>query len=144
ELKLGPGGLRDIEFVVQLLQLVHGRGDDSLRVSATLAAIAALTGGGYVGRQDAAALAASYRFLREVEHLLQLRQLRRTHTLPDDPAVLRRLGRAMRRQITRCGAVPPGPPSRADPAAELTARWREHSREARRLHEKLFYRPLLE
>ncbi len=144
QLKLGPGGLRDIEFAVQLLQLVHGRADETLREQATLPALAALARGGYVGREDAATMASAYRFLRRVEHLLQLRQLRRTHTLPDDPEVLRRLGRAMRRQITRCGAVPPGPPSRTDPAAELTARWREHAREARRLHEKLFYRPLLE
>jgi glutamate-ammonia-ligase adenylyltransferase len=144
QLKLGPGGLRDIEFAVQLLQLVHGRADETLREQATLPALAALARGGYVGREDAASMAAAYRFLRRVEHLLQLRQLRRTHTLPDDPEVLRWLGRAMRRQITRCGAVPAGPPSRADPAAELTAAWREHAREARRLHEKLFYRPLLE
>jgi glutamate-ammonia-ligase adenylyltransferase len=144
QLKLGPGGLRDIEFAVQLLQLVHGRTDETLRDQATLPALAALAHGGYVGREDAATMAAAYRFLRRVEHLLQLRQLRRIHTLPEDPEVLRRLGRAMRRQITRCGAVLAGPPSRADPAAELTAHWRQHAREARRLHEKLFYRPLLE
>ncbi|HYU67164.1 MAG TPA: bifunctional [glutamine synthetase] adenylyltransferase/[glutamine synthetase]-adenylyl-L-tyrosine phosphorylase, partial [Jatrophihabitantaceae bacterium] len=49
ELKLGPGGLRDVEFAVQLLQLVHGRGDESLRVAATLPALDALRDGGYVG-----------------------------------------------------------------------------------------------
>ncbi len=96
QIKLGPGGLRDIEFAVQLLQLVHGRGDESIRSPATLPALAALATGGYVGRDDAASLAAAYRFLRSVEHLLQLRQLRRTHTLPDDPATARRLGRALR------------------------------------------------
>jgi glutamate-ammonia-ligase adenylyltransferase len=85
ELKLGPGGLRDIEFAVQLLQLVHGRADETLRDQATLPAMAALASGGYVGRQDAAALADAYRFLRVLEHLLQLRQLRRTHELPADP-----------------------------------------------------------
>ena len=53
ELKLGPGGLRDIEFAVQLLQLVHGRDDDRVRVPATLPALAALADGGYVGRADA-------------------------------------------------------------------------------------------
>src|SRR5215472_11848431 len=138
QLKLGPGGLRDIEFAVQLLQLVHGRGDESIRSPATLAALAE---GGYVGREDAASLAAAYRFLRSVEHLLQLRQLQRTHTLPDDPAVLRRLGRALR---TAGAGAQPGSPSRADPAAELTAAWRQHAAEVRRLHEKLFYRPLLD
>ena len=74
EIKLGPGGLRDIEFAVQLLQLVHGRTDETLRAAATLDALAALARGGYVGRADAAGLAAAYRFLRSVEHLLQLRQ----------------------------------------------------------------------
>ena len=144
QLKLGPGGLRDIEFAVQLLQLVHGRTDESLRERGTLPALAALARGGYVGREDAASMAAAYRFLRTVEHLLQLRQLRRTHTLPEDPAALRRLGRALRRARTRSGAAAPAPPSRADPAAELMAQWRQHAREARRLHEKLFYRPLLD
>ena len=96
ELKLGPGGLRDIEFAVQLLQLVHGRLDESLREPATLPALAVLAAGGYVGRQDAAELAGAYRFLRRVEHLLQLRHLRRTHTMPEEPAVLRRIGRALR------------------------------------------------
>jgi len=146
QLKLGPGGLRDIEFAVQLLQLVHGRGDASIRSPATLPALAALAEGGYVGRDDAASLAVGYRFLRSVEHLLQLRQLRRTHTLPDDPAVLRRLGRALRAAGTGEAAPSAGgrSPSRADPAAELTDAWRQHAAEVRRLHEKLFYRPLLD
>ena len=160
QIKLGPGGLRDIEFAVQLLQLVHGRGDESIRSPATLPALAALATGGYVGRDDAASLAAAYRFLRSVEHLLQLRQLRRTHTLPDDPATARRLGRAMRTAAAGAAAAsaagaaaagaaaddaaPARSPSRADPAAELTAAWRQHAAEVRRLHEKLFYRPLLE
>ena len=146
QLKLGPGGLRDIEFAVQLLQLVHGRGDASIRSPATLPALAALAEGGYVGRDDAASLAVGYRFLRSVEHLLQLRQLRRTHTLPDDPAVLRRLGRALRAAGPGEAAPSAGgrSPSRADPAAELTDAWRQHAAEVRRLHEKLFYRPLLD
>jgi glutamate-ammonia-ligase adenylyltransferase len=144
QLKLGPGGLRDIEFAVQLLQLVHGRADDTLREPGTLPALDALARGGYVGREDAATMAAAYRFLRTVEHLLQLRQLRRTHTLPEDPDALRRLGRALRRAETRNGSVAPIPPARSDPAADLMAQWRQHAREARRLHEKLFYRPLLD
>src|SRR6266568_1503383 len=139
QLKLGPGGLRDIEFAVQLLQLVHGRTDTSLRVSATLPGLAALAAGGYVGREDAASLAAAYRFLRTVEHLLQLRQLRRTHTLPADPAALRRLGRALHLAERAAAAG-----QYTDPADELTAQWRQHAGQARQLHEKLFYRPLLD
>ncbi|MFG3440643.1 bifunctional [glutamine synthetase] adenylyltransferase/[glutamine synthetase]-adenylyl-L-tyrosine phosphorylase [Nonomuraea sp. NPDC047897] len=130
QLKLGPGGLRDIEFAVQLLQLVHGRLDPLLRRRATLPALAALSRGGYVGRDDSRGLAEAYTFLRQVEHLLQLHRLRRTHVLPEDPGDLRRLGRALGMQ--------------ADPVGEFTARWRRHAREARRLHEKLFYRPLLQ
>jgi glutamate-ammonia-ligase adenylyltransferase len=133
ELKLGPGGLRDIEFAVQLLQLVHGRTDEKLRAPATLPALTALAAGGYVGRADAADLAESYRFLRQTEHLLQLYQLRRTHTLPEDTQVRRRLGRAMR--LTS----PNGSPQDA-----FTDTWRRHAIRVRRLHEKLFYRPLLE
>ncbi len=146
ELKLGPGGLRDIEFAVQLLQLVHGRTDDTLRSPATLPALAALAAGGYVGRADAEELGAAYRFLRRTEHLLQLSRLSRTHTLPEDPAVLRRLGRAMR--FNDGPNEPWFQPSvtgiRSDPAVDFDEEWRRHARQVRRLHEKLFYRPLLD
>ena len=157
EIKLGPGGLRDIEFAVQLLQLVHGRTDEALRSPATLPALAALAAGGYVARDDASDLANAYRFLRQVEHLLQLYKLSRTHVLPEDPAVLRRLGRAMR--TTGQPGQPGGPGGvsgpggdggsgadggpGADPAAGFSDMWRQHAFQVRRLHEKLFYRPLL-
>ncbi|MFC1416647.1 bifunctional [glutamine synthetase] adenylyltransferase/[glutamine synthetase]-adenylyl-L-tyrosine phosphorylase [Streptacidiphilus cavernicola] len=130
ELKLGPGGLRDVEFSVQLLQLVHGRADDTLRSPTTLDALAALSHGGYVGRADAAALDSAYRFLRAMEHRIQLFQLRRTHLVPTGEDDLRRLGRSLG--------------LRADPVEELRQEWRRHAREVRRLHEKLFYRPLLD
>ncbi len=130
QIKLGPGGLRDIEFAVQLLQLVHGRSDTSLRSPNTLRALSALTAGGYVGRDDGAALADAYRFLRTLEHRLQLIHLRRTHTMPADEESLRALGRSLGRLN--------------DPVAALTRQWKAHAREVRRLHEKLFYRPLLE
>ncbi|WP_184080264.1 bifunctional [glutamine synthetase] adenylyltransferase/[glutamine synthetase]-adenylyl-L-tyrosine phosphorylase [Nocardiopsis mwathae] len=134
QIKLGPGGLRDIEFSVQLLQLVHGRTDPAVRSGNTLSALEALSAGGYVGREDAAGLADAYRFLRRVEHLLQLHRLRRTHLLPsadapDGPEQLRRLGRAL-------GYA-------ANPVTDLTTAWRQVAGEVRRLHEKLFYRPLL-
>ncbi len=149
EIKLGPGGLRDIEFAVQLLQLVHGRADESLRDQATLPALAALAAGGYVGRQDAASLGAAYRFLRVVEHLLQLRQLRRTHSLPADPAILRQVGRALRTmQYTgpsqADGSDASNPAGPGDPAEQLMTQWRQHAGTVRLLHEKLFYRPLLD
>ncbi len=95
ELKLGPGGLRDVEFAVQLLQLVHGRSDVMLRSPTTMIALESLATWGYVGRDDAATLAEAYRFLRTLEHRIQLHRLRRTHTMPDDEAELRRLGRSL-------------------------------------------------
>jgi [glutamine synthetase] adenylyltransferase / [glutamine synthetase]-adenylyl-L-tyrosine phosphorylase len=133
ELKLGRGGLRDVEFAVQLLQLVHGRGDTSLRLGGTLPALTALSAGGYVGREDAATLIASYRFLRTVEHRLQLLRLRRTHLLPTDEQQLHWLARSLGYK----------PDHRGDAVAVLRAELALHTREVRRLHEKLFYRPLL-
>ena len=84
EIKLGSGGLRDVEFAVQLLQLVHGRSDESLHVASTVDALAALSEGGYIGREDAANMTASYEFLRLLEHRLQLQRLKRTHILPEE------------------------------------------------------------
>ena len=133
ELKLGRGGLRDVEFAVQLLQLVHGRADPSLRSGGTLPALAALSAGGYVGRADAATLIASYRFLRTVEHRLQLLRLRRTHLLPTDEQQLRWLARSLGYK----------PDHRGEAVDVLRAELALHTREVRRLHEKLFYRPLL-
>jgi glutamate-ammonia-ligase adenylyltransferase len=129
QLKLGSGGLRDVEFAVQLLQLVHGRADERLRAPATLSALAELTRGGYVGRGDGEALRDAYAFLRTLEHRIQLYRLRRTHVVPDDEEALRRLGRSM-------GYL-------KDPVGRLEETWQHHRREVRRLHEKLFYRPLL-
>lgn len=129
QLKLGPGGLRDVEFSVQLLQLVHGRSDDSLRSGTTLEALDALARGGYVGRDDAATLDASYRLLRTLEHRIQLFRLRRTHLMPTADSDLRRLGRALGH--------------RSDAAKAVVTQWQQQAREVRRIHERLFYRPLL-
>ncbi len=136
ELKLGRGGLRDVEFAVQLLQLVHGRVDTELRSPSTMDALAALGEGGYVGRRDVVELGASYEFLRTVEHRLQLRRLRRTHLFPatSETAELRLLARA-------CGVKPAGGRSEGD---ALLAEFRRHGQGIRRLHEKIFYRPLLQ
>lgn len=130
ELKLGPGGIRDIEFSVQLLQLVHGASDLTVRASDTLTALQQLATWGYVGRDDAAALSQAYAFQRTLEHRLQMRNLRRTHMLPESEADLRWLGRSVGLE--------------SDPAEALRQRWREVSLDVRRLHEKLFYRPLLD
>jgi len=127
QIKLGAGGLRDVEFTVQLLQLVHGRTDPALHSPTTLDALAALSAGGYVGRDHAARLAVCYRTLRVLEHRLQLHRLRRTHLMPTSEADLRRLARSV---------------GLRDGAAVLE-QWRAVRRDVRRLHEELFYRPLL-
>ena len=129
QLKLGKGGLRDVEFTVQLLQLVHGRSDESIRSSNTLTALAALATAGYVGREHAAKLAVCYRFLRTLEHRIQLFNLRRTHLMPTGEDDLRRLARSIGMRI--------------EGADGLLARWRTVRRDVRSLHEELFYRPLL-
>ncbi|WP_328419005.1 bifunctional [glutamine synthetase] adenylyltransferase/[glutamine synthetase]-adenylyl-L-tyrosine phosphorylase [Micromonospora sp. NBC_00389] len=134
EIKRGPGGLRDIEFAVQLLQLVHGRGDETLRAPGTIPALRALVAGGYVGRADGEALLRGYRFLRSVEHRLQLQGLRRTHTVPTEPAALRWLAAALG------FTAAPG----RSAVESFRAEWVTHSAEVRRLHAKLLYRPLLE
>ncbi len=130
ELKLGRGGLRDVEFTVQLLQLVHGRTDESLRVRGTVPAIAALSQGGYIGRASAGELTRCYCFLRTVEHRAQLPRMRRTHLVPTSPHELRTMGRAI---------DPVAFPAPESLSAELT---RVRTR-VRRLHEDVFYRPIV-
>ena len=136
EIKLGTGGLRDVEFAVQLLQLVHGRTDDALHVASTVDALAALGSGGYVGRDDAANLTASYEFLRLLEHRLQLQRLKRTHLLPaaDDDEALRWLARAAHIR----------PDGTHDSLGVLREELKRQSVRVSKLHAKLFYQPLLE
>ena len=133
QIKLGAGGLRDVEFTVQLLQLVHGRTDPSVRTKTTVDSIAALAESSYIGRADAAAFARDYQKLRVLEHRVQLAQLRRTHLMPQASEAQRVLARAV---------LPP------DRLGELTSSsllkaWRATKRDVRALHERLFFRPLL-
>ena len=136
EIKLGSGGLRDVEFAVQLLQLVHGRNDESLHVASTVDALAALGAGGYIGREDSANLTASYEFLRLLEHRLQLQRLKRTHLLPevDDEEAVRWLARAAHIR----------PDGRHDAAGVLREELKHQNLRVSQLHAKLFYQPLLE
>ena len=136
EIKLGAGGLRDVEFAVQLLQLVHGRTDPALHVASTVDALAALGAGGYIGRDDAANLTASYEFLRLLEHRLQLQRLLRTHLLPapDDDEALRWLARAAHVR----------PDGTRDALGVLREELKRQHVRVSRLHTKLFYQPLLE
>ncbi|MEO0024595.1 MAG: hypothetical protein RL196_1036 [Actinomycetota bacterium] len=128
QIKLGPGGLRDIEFTVQLLQLVHGRTDESLRHRDTIGAISALAAGGYIGRSEAAQFSAQYRYLRLLEHRIQMSQMRRTHLMPTSESARRAIARA----------VDP-----KDTIEALEERWNNTKLDVRSLHQKLFFRPLL-
>lgn len=136
EIKLGTGGLRDVEFAVQLLQLVHGRTDESLHVASTVDALAALGEGGYVGRDDAANMTASYEFLRLLEHRLQLQRLKRTHMLPDDS------DDEAYRWLARAAHIRPD--GTHDAQGVLREELKRQSLRVSRLHAKLFYQPLLE
>ncbi|MFM6966433.1 MAG: bifunctional [glutamine synthetase] adenylyltransferase/[glutamine synthetase]-adenylyl-L-tyrosine phosphorylase [Rhodoluna sp.] len=128
EIKLGPGGLRDIEFTVQLLQLVHGRTDVNIHQRDTLSALEALTSGGYVGRNESAKFAKAYKFLRFLEHRIQLSDMRRTHLMPTSEAKLRPLARSVSTKTT---------------SEQLLEDWERLKVEVRALHQMIFYRPLL-
>ena len=128
-IKLGPGGLRDVEFTVQLLQLVHGRSDQSLRVRGTLEALDALSAGGYVSRADAAAMSSCYKALRLLEHRSQLFRLRRTHNLPSKEEDLRRIERGVSNCLGR--------------GDSLWEDFKDLRRRVRALHQEIYYRPLL-
>jgi glutamate-ammonia-ligase adenylyltransferase len=134
EIKLGRGGIRDVEFAVQLLQLVHGGADPELRSPTTLDALEELADAGYVARHDAEQLASAYRFLRQVEHRLQLRDERQVHALPADPAERDRIARSLGMR-----------PTVATSALEVFEdTLLAHQRTVRAIHERLWFRPLLE
>jgi glutamate-ammonia-ligase adenylyltransferase len=134
ELKRGRGGIRDIEFAVQLLQLVHGRHDSTVRSANTLDALAQLAAAEYVSAHDAARLDDAYRFLRTVEHRLQLYDEQQTHTIPTDERAQVRLARVLGyRDEGRRGA-------REQFATDSRAR----QAVVRSIHEQLFFAPILE
>jgi [glutamine synthetase] adenylyltransferase / [glutamine synthetase]-adenylyl-L-tyrosine phosphorylase len=134
ELKRGKGGIRDIEFVIQLLQLVHGRAEPQLRSPSTVPALRALAAGGYVAAEDAEALEAAYVFLRTVEHRLQLYENEQVHTVPAQLDGRVRLARVL--------GYRDGPSETA--LAQFETELRRHQTEVRWIHERLFFRPLLE
>jgi glutamate-ammonia-ligase adenylyltransferase len=134
ELKRGRGGIRDVEFAVQLLQLVHGPADPELRSPTTVAALAELADAGYVDRHDAEQLAAAYRFLRTVEHRLQLVDEQQVHAVPADNAARDRLARVLGYRATPAAAA----------VEQLDHDLRDHQAAVRGIHERVYFRPLLE
>jgi [glutamine synthetase] adenylyltransferase / [glutamine synthetase]-adenylyl-L-tyrosine phosphorylase len=134
DVKRGPGGIRDVEFATQLLQLVHGRVDAELRTPGTLDALAALARGGYVDEVDATALAEAYRFLRRVEHAVQLEDERQSHVVPVERSDRRRIARVLGYQ---------GRPE-AGPTELLDRELRRHRHHVRSVYERVWFRPLLD
>ena len=134
DVKYGPGGIRDIEFAVQLLQLVHGRVDPELRSRGTLATLGVLRRGGYVDPADADRLDDSYRFLRRVEHVVQLEDERQVHSVPAD--------REQRRRIARVLGLRGSP--EAGPTEAFDRTLAAHRLSVRSAHERVWFRPLLD
>jgi [glutamine synthetase] adenylyltransferase / [glutamine synthetase]-adenylyl-L-tyrosine phosphorylase len=96
DVKLGRGGIRDIEFVVQTLQLIHGARNPFLQEPSMLKALRALRELDLLAPDEVLALDNAYRFLRRVEHRLQIEAEQQTHTVPDEPEPLSRLARSLR------------------------------------------------
>src|SRR6266581_4890453 len=96
DVKLGRGGIRDIEFIVQTLQLIHGARHPFLQEPSMLKALRALRELDLLPREDVLALDNAYRFLRRVEHRLQIEAEQQTHTVPDEPDPLSRLAHSLR------------------------------------------------
>jgi len=125
--KLGRGGIREIEFIVQALQLLYGGDDPWLREANTLKAIFRLTERGYLAPDLGRLLSRDYEHLRTVEHRLQILHELQTHTLPKDAPELGRLAR-------RVGV--PGTPARA--AREFQARHRAVTASVHRAFREFF------
>ncbi len=128
EIKKGPGGLRDIEFTVQLLQMVHGGTNPTIRSPNTLTALRQLSWGEYIDQSDAVHFTTAYIHLRTVEHRLQLRDERQTHELPTAEADQEWVARAV--------------------GFDNLAAFRDsHSRyqaSVREIHQRIFYRQTLD
>jgi len=134
ELKLGPGGIRDIEFTVQLLQLVHGHADVGLRSPTTLVALAEMGDAGYIDPDDATRLADAYRMLRTVEHRLQMVDEQQVHALPTDADSLDHLARVLGYRDATAGTA----------AEQLDGELRRRRLGVRSIQQRVYFRPLLE
>jgi glutamate-ammonia-ligase adenylyltransferase len=95
DVKLGRGGIREVEFVVQTLQFIHGGRHAFLQETSTMKALRALAELELIPRKEVVDLDRAYRFLRQVEHRLQIEAEQQTHTVPRDPVALKRLARSL-------------------------------------------------
>jgi glutamate-ammonia-ligase adenylyltransferase len=128
--KLSPGGIRDVEFLSQCLQRIYGSADPWLASSvtgSTLVALQRLHDKGHLNGRDFFRLGTAYQFLRQVEHQLQLRDGLQVHTLPSEPRELDRLA--------RCLSIEPS--ATASPGEQLLARVERHFTEVREIYERV-------
>lgn len=130
--KLGIGGIREVEFFVQAFQLLHGGEQAELRTPQTLRALTVLVDRGFIAHQAFRDLREAYRFLRMLEHKLQLAEDRQTHTLPEDARQLGVLSRLMRL------APPPRLEGGQVEGPTLQSEMRRHSSNVRQIFESLF------
>jgi len=128
-IKLAPGGIRDIEFLVQCLQRLHGGHDSWIQHRGTLLALRRLRDKEFLSDSEYSRLAAAYEFLRHLEHRLQVFEDHQTHTLPASPAELELLARKM--PAARAGGVPSG--------EKLLHRLREHLRMVQEIYRRVIH-----
>ncbi|MBZ5576043.1 MAG: glutamine-synthetase adenylyltransferase [Acidobacteriia bacterium] len=129
DIKLSPGGIRDIEFLVQCLQRLHGGREQWVRHGGTMFALFRLRDKGLLSGAEYARLATAYQFLRHLEHRLQIQDDRQTHTLPSDPDELDLLARKMPPET-------PGAPLTSD---YLPRRLQEHLAAVREIYERVIH-----
>jgi glutamine synthetase adenylyltransferase len=124
--KLGPGGIREIEFIAQALQLKHGGREPWVRSAQTLIVLARLAEKNYLSEAERARLSAAYTFLRTVEHRLQMEHGAQIHTLPASRERLAILAR-------RCGYA-----QADDPVAPFIRDLQKHTSEVRAVYNRVF------
>ena len=128
DVKVGRGGIRDVEFLVQCLQRLHGARDRELRHGGTLQALARLYDSDLLSSTEHSRLARAYEYFRRLEHLLQLEDDRQTHALPSNPQERERLAQRMG----------------VEDAAPLLAELSQHMENVQTIYERIVYaqRPL--
>ena len=128
-IKLAPGGIRDVEFLVQCLQRLHGGREPWVRHSGTLLALFRLRDKNLLSPREYSRLAAAYQFLRHLEHRLQMAEDRQTHTLPREPAELELLARRM--PLSQVGQAPT--------AELLLSELHRHLEEVQEIYERVIH-----
>ncbi|MBI5236695.1 MAG: bifunctional [glutamate--ammonia ligase]-adenylyl-L-tyrosine phosphorylase/[glutamate--ammonia-ligase] adenylyltransferase [Deltaproteobacteria bacterium] len=131
DVKLGTGGIREIEFFCQALQLIHAGKDASVREKGTLKAIAALTEKGFIEKDEAYALKEAYVFLRTLEHRIQIVEGSQTHSIPAGDKELNRLARMISSKDTADKKT----------VQRLWDRYRTTTTGVHAIYRSLFYKP---